>query len=343
MRRILIIAALFVSSLSAYADVECLSGDTAKNAFVAEGKEPYFSLLQPREMAAKTGHRVTSMAVQQQQNQIRVEYRDAVLNCTPEETRALKGYIAVIEANLKPLYPGLVEMPWRFVKVDNSIEGGLPHTRGSVIVLSQSLLTSIKETAQSEQWDLGIINVLIHEQIHVIQRVKAAVFEKLYEDAWGFRKAATIKGASTWLAQHQIVNPDGVDVQWVWPVPASSRVIWPRVILDGESETPVMPDDFRMIGIELTTTDGGYAVATEKNGTPKYRSLRDEPSYMQKFGNISSIYHPNEIAADYLANLALLDCLIDKERVPKEQLAMVEKLYQPIRTWARSTFGPQTD
>lgn len=341
MRRRLIIAALFVTSFSAYADVECLSGNTAKNAFVTEGKELYFSLLQPREMAAKTGHRVTSKAVQQQQNQIRTEYRNAVTDCTPEEASALKGYIAVIEANLKPLYPGLVEMPWRFVKVDNSIEGGLPHTRGNVIVLSQSLLTSIKETAQSGKWDLGIMNVLIHEQIHVIQRVKATVFEKLYEDAWGFRKAATIKGASTWLAQHQIVNPDGVDVQWVWPVPDTSRVIWPRVILDGESETPVMPDDFRMIGIELTTTNDGYAVATEKNGTPKYRSLRDEPGYMQKFGNISSIYHPNEIAADYLANLALLDCLIDKDRIPKEQLAMVEKLYQPIRTWARSTFGPQ--
>ena len=327
----------------AYADVQCLSGDTAKEAFVSETTEPYFSLLQPREMAAKTGHRPAKAALTQQQSQLRGEYRKSVMNCTSSEAKALEGYIAIIESRLKPDYPGLVAMPWRFVKVEDSIEGGLPHTRGDVIVLSQSMLTSIERTARSEKWDLNIIDVLIHEQIHVIQRTKAAAFEKLYENEWGFRKATSIKGAGEWLAAHQIVNPDGVDVLWVWPVPNTSRTIWPRVIIDDDNDTPVMPDDFRMIGIELNAFPDGYVVATEKSGTPQYHLLQDEESYMRKFGAISSIYHPNEIAADYLAHLAVFDCIIDKSRISKEQMAAVEEIYRPIRSWARSTFGAKSN
>jgi len=100
-----------------------------------------------------------------------------------------------------------------------------------------------------------------------------------------------------------------------------------------------MPDDFRMIGIELRAAKDGYSVVTEKKGIPRYRSLRDEPGYVEKFSGISSIYHPNEIAADYLANLAVLDGFVDQSRIPKEQMAKVDEIFNPIRSWARSTFG----
>lgn len=345
MRRVRYMVAMlgWCMSTSAFADVACLVDDAAKQAFVTEEREPYFSLLQPREMAAKTGHVIAGSVLSKQQEQVRVAYRQSVLNCTPGEIKALEGYIAVIEAGLKPHYPGLLALPWRIVKVADSIEGGLPHTRGGVIVLSQSMLDAIEKTAQMEKWDLGIINVLIHEQIHVIQRTMGPTFARLYEEEWGFRRAEKIKGATAWLAQHQIVNPDGVDVQWVWPVPHTSRVIWPRVILEGESNMPVMPGDFRMIGIELAPSADGYVVVTGKGGSPRYRSLRDEEIYMQKFGAVSSIYHPNEIAADYLGNLAVFDCLIDKSRIPQEKLAIVEEVYRPVRAWARSTFGVRTD
>lgn len=345
MKSVMCISALLTFCLggSAFAGVQCLSGDSARDAFMSEATEPYFSLLQPREMAAKTGHRPARSSLGNQQNQVRTEYRKAVANCTAAESKALEGYIAIIESRLKPKYPGLTVMPWRIVKVNDSIEGGLPHTRGNVIVLSQSMLASIEATARSGEWNLDLIDVLIHEQIHVIQRARAEAFTKLYESEWGFRKAVTIKGANGWLDQHQIVNPDGVDVQWVWPVPNSSRVIWPRVILDGDSDLPLMPRDFRMIGLELASSPEGYVVVTEKSGLPQYRQLRDEESYMQKFGVVSSIYHPNEIAADYLAHLAVLDCVIDKSRLPPEQMAALDEIYRPIRLWARSTFGVQSN
>jgi hypothetical protein len=329
---------LYVSAASA--SVECLSGEAARIAFVADKSEPYFSLLQPREMAAKTGAPVAAGTLQRQRARVRSTYRGAVLDCTPEDLKGLEGYIAIIDAAVKPIYPGLVALPWRIVKVKNNIEGGLPHTRANVIIFSESVLKSIALSARKQQWDPGYMNLLIHEQVHVIQRVKPKEFATLYEQQWGFRKVSTIRGAEGWLASHQIVNPDAPDVMWVWPVPGTTRVIWPRVIFAGESATPTMPDDFLMVSIELLATADSYAVAADNKDVPRFQNLSDESAYMKKFPGVTSLYHPNEIAADYLSDLALWDCLMDKNNATPEERTAVEERFKPIRMWAQQTFAP---
>lgn len=326
--------------LTASAGVECLSGDAARNAFVTEKDEPYFSLLQPREMAAKTGVPVLAGTLQSQRANTRATYMGAVLECTADDIKGLESYIAIIHSSLKPVYPGLLTLPWRFVKVTDDIEGGLPHTRANVIVFSESLLKSIGQTAQKQQWQLSLMNILVHEQVHVIQRVNRKAFADLYVQQWGFRKVVAIPGAEAWLANHQIVNPDGVDVLWVWPVPGTSRVIWPRVILAGENPMPSMPEDFMMVGVELAESASTYRVVMDKKDVPRFHNLFDEPAFMEKFAGINSLYHPNEIAADYLAGLVLWDCMMDKNRVPAQQFAAMEKKFGPIRLWAQSTFKP---
>jgi hypothetical protein len=329
---------LYVSAVGA--SVECLSGEAARNAFVADKSEPYFSLLQPREMAAKTGAPIAAGTLQRQREKVRSTYRDAVLDCTPEDLRGLESYIAFIDAAVKPIYPGLVALPWRIVKVKNNIEGGLPHTRGNMIVFSESVLKSIALTAQNKQADPGYLNLLIHEQVHVIQRVKPKEFAALYEQQWGFRKVSAIRGADGWIASHQIVNPDAVDVLWVWPVPDTTKVIWPRVIFAGESPTPTMPDDFLLVGIELLSTADGYSVSTDKMDVPHFQNLSDESAYIKKFPGVSSLYHPNEIAADYLSDLALWDCLMDTRNASPEQQMAAEERFKLIRMWAKQTFAP---
>jgi len=328
---------LYVSA--ACAGVECLSGEAARNAFVDEKSEPYFSLLQPREMAAKTGAQIVADTLQFQRDKARSAYLGAILDCTPEELEGLKGYISIIDSSVKPSYPRLVELPWRFIKVKDHIEGGLPHTRGNAIVLSESLLKSMSLSAQKQRWELGLIHLLIHEQVHVIQRARSKEFAGLYEQ-WGFRKANSISGAEVWLAIHQIVNPDGVDVLWVWQAPGSARVIWPRVILAGESAKPSMPKDFRMVGIELVPAANGYLVQTDKKGEPRLRNLVDEPAYVDAFAGVTSLYHPNEIAADYLADLALWDCLLDKNKASAGRMAEMDERYKPIRKWAQQILAP---
>ena len=192
------VAACLLSLLhasAAVAVVECLSGDAARAAFVTDTPEPYFSQLQPREMAAKTGTLPAAGTLQQQRDGVRAAYRAAVLDCTLEDIKGLESYTAIIDSAVKPVYPGLVALPWRIVKVKDNIEGGLPHTRGSVIVLSASLLRSLVLSSQMQRWEPEYMNLFIHERVHVIQRARPAEFASLYEQQWGFRKASAIHGA----------------------------------------------------------------------------------------------------------------------------------------------------
>jgi len=95
-----------------------------------------------------------------------------------------------------------------------------------------------------------------------------------------------------------------------------------------------MPGDFRMVGIELTATADGYTVVTDKHGIPLYHALNDEKAYRERFAASTSLYHPNEIAADYLSELALWDTLVDKSKLPAEQQARVDSELRMIRSWA---------
>lgn len=321
------------------AEMECLSASDARAVVASEREGPYFSLLQPREMYAKTGQQPVPDNLAGQREWVRSTYEKAVLDCTEGERLALQGYVSIIESQVSATYPGLFNMPWRFVKVTNAVEGGLPHTVGGVIVLSQSVMQALEESARAGQLSLQLANILIHEQVHVLQRANMKPFATLYEKEFGFKRVERVVGFESWRASHQVVNPDGVDVQWVWPVPDSERLIWPLVVLSGDSQTPRMPDDFAMVGIELTAADKGYQVVSGENGEPRYGALREESPYMKKFRGISSIYHPNEIAADYIADLVVWDCLLDKSSIPAQKLTVIESLYAEVRPWVKGIVG----
>lgn len=324
---------------TAAAGTHCLSISEGRTALLSESYEPYFSLLQPREMAAKLGHKIASTPLGAQQKQAKKEYAAAVLECTAAEEQALGHYVTLIQRATQTRYPGLTAAPWRFVKVADTLEGGLPHTRGDVTVISASLMKQIEATDTAQQWRVDLIGILIHEHVHVLQRHMDEQFASVYTQEWGFEKVAAVRGSEAWLAGHQIVNPDGVDVNWVWPVADSNRVIWPRVILEGASASPAMPDDFAYVGIELRRESDGYHVVTDAAGSPRYADLHGEKQFMKKFGTISSLYHPNEIAADMLTELAIFDCMIDKSKVPADVLASAESEMSVRRKWAERIVG----
>lgn len=320
-------------------EVSCLSANEARTVLASEREGPYFSLLQPREMVAKTGQQPAADTLKGQRKWVRTTYANSVSDCSDGERQALESYVSHIESQAGQAYPGLFSMPWRFVKVATSVEGGLPHTVGKAIVLSEPFFQSLEASIGAGEPNLKLMNILIHEQVHVLQRANMKPYESVYRKEFGFRKAANISGFESWRAFHQVVNPDGVDVSWVWPVPDSKRVIWPLIVLKGESKTPRMPDDFGMIGIELTEGDKAYEVVAAENGEPRYRSLRDESDYMAKFRGISSIYHPNEIAANYIADVVVWDCLLDKGSAPQEKVAAIDAFYQKIRPWVKGLLG----
>lgn len=57
----------------------------------------------------------------------------------------------------------LPSIPWRFVVLDGKMEGGMPHTQGGMVCLPTPFLRGGD--------DAGLLKTLIHEKIHVLQRL----------------------------------------------------------------------------------------------------------------------------------------------------------------------------
>lgn len=67
----------------------------------------------------------------------------------------------------------IMSMPWKFVLTNNTIEYGLPHTRGGIIFIPISIFNNIEPE---------IIRTLIHEKIHVYQKLHSEIFEQALFD-----------------------------------------------------------------------------------------------------------------------------------------------------------------
>ena len=121
--------------------IHFLAVEKGKAAIVDDSKEPgsYFGQLQAMEMSAKTGRTITGKTLLEQRRECRARYQAGVQEFSPLEQAAIQSYITSIYPALTHNYPVFAALPWSFIKVADSIEGGLPHTRGAHIVLSESM------------------------------------------------------------------------------------------------------------------------------------------------------------------------------------------------------------
>lgn len=293
-----------------------LAAGEARAAIVDESREKYFSRLQPMEMAAKTGRPLTAKSLPAQRAETRRRYQKGVLDFSETEKSAIRWYTASLQPKLERAYPVLARTPWRFIKVADNIEGGLPHTRENYIILSQGSvewLLGMKANEAEAKAVFVASNILVHELVHVHQRRRPKRYAALYRK-WGFVKADHIQ-ATDWMRSHQLMNPDGTDVSWVYPVRNGGTVRWilPLVVFSDGGGPKRMPKDFRMIAVTLRGKGGRFHVTEGGDGGESLRALDAVPEYAQKFSGISGIYHPNEIAADFVSTLFALDELFPEK------------------------------
>jgi hypothetical protein len=319
--------------------VRFLSAKEAGDAIVDESMEPYFSRLQPLEMIAKTGAPMTAGDLAAQRNECRRRYRDAAREFTEDEKTAIRGAAEEISAALKEPYPFFAGMPWSFIKLAPSIEGGMPHTRGAHIVMSELMAKQFPllrarniNPAKSRHGQ-----TLIHEQCHVLQRAHAARFADLYTSVWGFLREPDLPSCP-WLDKLQIINPDGPDVGWVFPAAdgKSTRYWQPLVVLKEGVDRPRMPRDFELIGIALDRKGKSFEPRLGKDGKPETQQLEKIPAWMTAFGNVPENFHPNETFAVLFSWLAM------KEHIAEtgpglENHADVD--FTKFRDWCRKNFA----
>jgi hypothetical protein len=270
------------------ATIRFLSQSEARAVLTTGAERGYYSRLQLPEMRAKTGLALQNMTVEAAREQVRETYGARAEEFSTDEQAALRDIVTALQPLLRTRAPLYARTPWVFIKVDATIEGGLPHTRGDSIVLSDALLARVVQARAkgASGAPVSLWNLLVHEQTHILQRHHPELFVNLYTQSLGFRHVA-LAPAPPWLIERNVVNPDAPDADWVFPLgdPAGRRWVLPVVLLL-KLDQPRMPDDFNVVALEVRDRPGAWEFAD--------RSL---PAAFQE------VFHPNEISAGLLAAL----------------------------------------
>lgn len=332
----MIAAGWLLALLLSAQEARFLTAKEAAEAIVDESAEPYFSILQPLEIVAKTGEPLTQTALAAQRDECRRRYRDAVREFTDDEKAALTDTTAKVRAALGEAYPLFARTPWSFLKVSGSIEGGMPHTRGAHIVLSERLAAQFAQVRGRglDPAKTGLAETLVHEQCHVVERARPALFADLYEKTWGLIRSKGL-ASTPWLERHQIVNPDGPDVGWVFPAKEGAAVrYWqPNVLLKEGVDRPRMPRDFVLVGIALDKKGDGFVPRSGKDGKAETTPLDEIPAWQATFGHVPENFHPNETFAVLFSWLAM------KEHVAPGSRKHDDVDFTKLRDWCRKNFA----
>lgn len=326
--------ALSQGTFAADPTVTFLSGDAARAAIVDDAREPYFAQLQSLEIAAKTGSEIQG-PLAAQRAEARKRYQAAVRNFTDAEQQALRAYVLALQPMVVQ-YPRFARQPWRFVKVADSIEGGLPHTRADAIVLSESVSAAVTGMHRQLSEPAAVRRVgplLLHEQMHVLQRLDPARFESLYVNVLGFARRAALALPEE-LVVNQVANPDGLDCCWLFPLAEPGGFILPWLGFAESTTRRRMPQDFRMRAVLVVAEGAGFRVMRDAAGKARTRDLAQVTEYTQAFALTENYYHPNEAAADLFAQMVMHDSQERGETQGGRQ--SLEKEFAPLRAWFRA-------
>jgi hypothetical protein len=151
-----------------------------------------------------------------------------------------------------------------------------------------------------------------------------------------------------WLTQHQIVNPDGVDVRWVYPLKQDdkTRWIWPLIILDKDADPEKATfADMRMVAVDVDP-DGAnsFKARVDPDGRPIMQSLNDVAEYASAFPATQEDFHPNEAAANLFAMIQILNRILPGH-VPDgpDRIATMRKKLEPLNTWFEKVLADGMD
>jgi hypothetical protein len=284
--------------------VRCLSVAEGRQALTEGLEAAYFESVQLGDLRAKTGLPLTGLPLVQAREQARRHYAAQVQAFTAEEEAMIRGVLERAATRVAERVPLMARTPFSFIKAGMGVEGGLPHTRGSHILLSPMVLTPLvglhkqKAFAQLDRFGASLF---IHEQTHVLQRQHPEIFQSLYTDTFGFVHLAVLPD-HPWLAERRVVNPDGPDLRWAFRVQGQGSIRWIRPDLALRTlDRPRMPQDFQMIAVALEEDHGAWRVALDERGQPRIEDLGRIGAYVAAFPNPDEFYHPHEIVADLLA------------------------------------------
>ena len=320
--------------------VEFLSKNEAAVAILDESYEPYFSILQIREIQVLTGKQPPSSNIDEARDFARKEFSSAVISFSKEEKAALLIATEFIKSTFhKNKLNIIANHPWKFIKIEDWLCGGYAHTRGDYIILSQrhlDHLTSDWSDNMTKNDSLSLIkklgSLLVHEQFHSLQRQYPEKFDSLYIGSWGFEKAGVEEDSA--IIINQLTNPDAPKPEWI--VNYNGNYYWLRTLIRENVEKPQMGKDFIDLVFKLESKNNKFALMRDSLNNIQKQRLSDFTQYTSSFAVTQGLDHPNEISAYMFSKYYV--SLIDNT-LPFQNAAESTKLFsKEFINWINNEF-----
>jgi hypothetical protein len=210
-----------------------------------------------------------------------------------------------------PPHPGLLltarsalaPQRWDLCHIKDDVEGGMPHTRAGA---DQDDEPAIMLPQGAQDWDdVRLTAVLVHEAMHVLQKLSPSTWHEFYVKEWDFRPAKDAEVPRD-IQMRTRRNPDTFwpHRYWVWKdrwllasvyVPASARRI------QGGEGANLNPSAVGM-ALEAQLTDAEDILYDMRSG--RSQAPGHVPEFVRFFGNrVHQCEHPNEISAVLMQQL----------------------------------------
>ena len=248
--------------------------------------QEYIGLMNQPNLAAR--------GVQTQQEFI-ATYAQAFQDITLPEQQRITEFILELLSQIQYKYPAYYRylIKWiqkiSLVKAQASLEGGMPHTLGNLVVMDFEWFANPRGTT------------FLHEITHIHQREVPFEFEDLYTQ-WGYYSTPMnqVKGMDAVLQLNRN-NPDGTSPDWLWRgktdnigTGTGAGYWWIGAVFS--SAIPSSLGDVNLIAIKMEQDAQGNFYYLKQQPTP----LDTLKPFLQYFGGSSpNNYHPNEMAAKF--------------------------------------------
>lgn len=229
----------------------------------------------------------------QTQQELLAQYNNSFQDITQFEQQRIIEFILELLAKVQYKYPAYYRylVNWikkiSLVKAQVSLEGGMPHTLGNLIIMDSGWFTNPRGTT------------FLHEITHIHQRQVPFEFEDLYTQ-WGYYSTPMnqVRGMDAVLQLNRN-NPDGSSPDWLWKGKSDNKFTgagywWIGAVFT--SATPSSLGDINLIAIKMEQDSQGNFYYLKQQPTP----LNSLSQFLQYFGGASpNNYHPNEMSAKF--------------------------------------------
>jgi hypothetical protein len=208
-------------------------------------------------------------------------YCEHVMDWSLAQKEHIRQLINFLYARVPSEWKWLVEYEkWQFVLVKNDMESGMPHTIHSAIVFSVAWIKSSTISVHSAE-------TLLHERIHVLQKLRPARFHDLYT-RWRWHTVQCSESIPDVIHDVHRHNPD-TPSHWIKFDQTERHVYWiPCVRLRGQS---------------LRTVDYFLVKVHTQLRVMEWHPLSSVSWYTDFYGVNNHCYHPAENSAVIISDM----------------------------------------